>query len=116
MDEAREDAALDALREMGFSISLHERPGTTVARMTSTDGRVKIVTGVTAQHVLEDAKSWWNWNQCSALPECRFVPGPVEVIHRVVGATAQEAARREEVRRRQIAIQNGAAEIVAEAR
>ena len=55
---AREEAALQELKSLGAVISLHEprtddAPGTCTIRLYSTDARIKVLTGVSAQHVLD---------------------------------------------------------------
>jgi hypothetical protein len=114
-NDPRADAAREELEEIGFTVTLDD--GTLcVARMSDVSGKLKVVTGRTILQVRDDAVSWWNWNQNNALEECRFRPGPTEVIARQVGDTATTAARRAEVARRQIGFDRGAPEIVAEMR
>src|SRR4051812_36515493 len=118
---AREEAALDELREHGFRICLYEpreyveedvlrgikghwKVGTCHVTADSLTGKKKTVSAMSAVDALDQVKAWLHYQETRLAPALRFVVATgghaVPVVRRVVGDTAVTKQRRETTARR----------------
>jgi hypothetical protein len=108
----REESALEQLAELGFRISLHEqrhyvdpdplrgieggwRSGTCYAIATSTSGKLKSISGVSAVDALDQARAFLRYQEERLSPELRFVVAKGNAPMPVRQQVGSENARKE---------------------
>lgn len=132
--QAREEAALAELEELGFRIGLYEpriyvepdelrgvaggwKVGTCYVVADSVTGKRKTISAMSAVAALDQAQAWLHYQETRLAPDLRFVivkgeGVAVQVTQRVAGDTAETAARRNGTERKIIGFQNGKPEVV----